>query len=819
MAITRARGKLGGPGAPADPGRAPGAAVLLPQPLSSFVGRERELKELEELIAKVRLLTLTGPGGSGKTRLAIEIARLTSERSPTDMAFVDLASISDPDLVVSTVATALGIRPKAGRSLMEALVEHLAARPVVLVLDNLEQLLPDAATTIAELLGSCPDLRVLATSRAPLHIRGEHQYAVDLLVQAEALLLFVERARSVVSHFALTEDNAAAMTEVCRRLDGLPLAIELAAAGSKVMSPQALLRRLEQRVPVPASAAVDAPARQRTLRDTMAWSYSLLHRSDQRVFARLSVFVGGFSGSAVVDIVPDPNDEAPIDVMASIEHLVDHNLVRAVPDAQGEARFNLLETIRVFAIDQVSPPEAKRLRERHAMYFVQELSGQGDYGVASTWPGRVEDDLDNFRTAWSWAAANGNAEVILKLATAMWAFFAPIGHGEEAGQWLHTADQATESAEPALRGPLLQHLARHEMAFGGDRHRAQDLLTQALRLAEDAKDARGRTLVLVLLSHVASDLGDRKRATQRMRQAIGHAQSLHDPLERARMLGLIASSGHFVLDLAEAKTLAEEVIRFGRESDDHVSLAGGLTALGYVAMAEGQASTGVRALSEAASVMEARGFDPDGLTGMLGVAHLRVGDFVTSRSTLMRALRRGRELGVVWLCLTALEGTADWLGAARELQRASVYWAAVDAIGSVTRDRTPGDDLGIFEASRSRDRSALTLSAQEAAITDGRSMRLDEALASAMRDLGQKHIDLAKIAAGDSRRHDLTPRELEVLRLLATGRSDGQIAEELFISKKTAAVHVGNIKGKLGASSRVEIVTIALRTGLVDAGP
>ena len=245
MAITRARGKLGGPDAPADPGRAPGAAVLLPRPLSSFVGRERELEELEELIATVRLLTLTGPGGSGKTRLAIEIARLTSERSPTDMAFVDLASLSDPGLVVSTVVTALGIRPKAGRSSMEALVEHLAARPVVLVLDNLEQLLPDAATTIAELLGSCPDLRVLATSRAPLHIRGEHQYAVNSLVQAEALLLFVERARSVVSHFAPTEDNTAAMTEVCRRLDGLPLAIELAAARSKVMTPQALLRRLD----------------------------------------------------------------------------------------------------------------------------------------------------------------------------------------------------------------------------------------------------------------------------------------------------------------------------------------------------------------------------------------------------------------------------------------------------------------------------------------------------------------------------------------------------------------------------------------------
>ena len=304
-----------------------------------------------------------------------------------------------------------------------------------------------------------------------------------------------------------------------------------------------------------------------------------------------------------------------------------------------------------------------------------------------------------------------------------------------------------------------------------------------------------------------------------MRQAIGHARSLPDPLERAQILGLIAVSGHFVLDRAEAKTLAEEVIRFGRESDDHVSLAGGLTALGYVAMAEGQASTGVRALSEAASILEARGFDPDGLTGMLGVAHLRVGDFVTSRSTLMHALRRGRELGVVWLGLMALEGTADWLGAARESQRAAVYWAAVDAIGSVTRDRTPGDDLGIFTASRSRDRSALTLSAQEAAIADGRSMRLDEALASAMRDLGQKNIDLAKIAAGDSRSHDLTPREHEVLRLLATGRSDGQIADELFISKKTAAVHVGNIKGKLGASSRVEIVTIALRTGLVEAGP
>ena len=384
--------------------------------MSSFVGRERELPELEGLLTRERLVTLTGPGGSGKTRLALELARVVAERLDHAASFVDLAPITDASLVASTIAATLEVRADLGRPLMETLVHQLAETPRVLLLDNLEQLLPAGATVVADLLARCPDLRILATSRAPLHLRGEHEYRVDPLAlptpadlalvervaRNEAVALFVERAQAVERRFTLTEENAGSVAEICRRLDGLPLAIELAAARSKLLAPDAILTRLVHRLALLTSGAVDAPVRQRTLRDTLAWSYQLLGPADQRLFARLSVFVGGFGLAAAEALLPEPTDASSLDLVEALGRLVDCNLLRVTPDEGAEPRFTMLETIREFATDQLPDAEVGVLRQRHAAYYMALAeAAKGNYGGPESPLSlhRATDDLDNLRAA------------------------------------------------------------------------------------------------------------------------------------------------------------------------------------------------------------------------------------------------------------------------------------------------------------------------------------------------------------------------------------------------------------------------------------
>jgi predicted ATPase/DNA-binding CsgD family transcriptional regulator len=794
-----------------------GAGQVLPQPLSSFVGREHELAELETLLGQARLVTLTGTGGSGKTRLAIEAARRTAARVGIDSAFVDLAPISDAGLVLATIATALGVRHEPPQTVAEALVARLAASPLLVVLDNLEQLLPGAAHGMSELIEKCPGLRVIATSRVALHVRGEHQYAVDPLAQTDAMTLFAERARSVDSHFRVTKENGTAIAEICRRLDGLPLAIELAAAASNLLSAQALLRRLEERVKLPGSAAVDAPARQRTLRDTIGWSYGLLDPTDQRVFARLSGFVGGFSQASAQATVPDPEDPERIDAIASLERLVDHNLVRATQDAEGEPRFTLLETIREFAVDQMFPEEAERFRERRAAYFVDEIARRTGYGAAPFWPGTVADDLDNVRAVLTWAEARDNREVLLKLAVAMWTVFGVLGHGDEAGHWLHAADRAAATAEPELKAGHLFNLARQELAFGGDRRVARKLLMRALPLSEDAGDTARTIRILVILSHIASDLRDRRTAREYLGRAVARARSLEDPLARVRLAAELAQSGHSVRSVGETKALAQEALEGARALNDPIAATDALLALTYVALAESDASRGILMASEALTIQQKGALDQTDAMAALGLARARAGDFEAARAPLIDALHRARKIRAVWLCLATLEASADWLGAVGYADRACAYWAAIEAIRARTLDRTIGDEMGLFSASRARDRAGLRTGAYDAAKAAGKEMALDDAMAQAIQDLTETNLDRGATSQGVSRgRHDLTAREKEVLQLLAAGWSDGQIAEELFISKKTAAVHVANIKGKLGAGSRVEIATTALELGLVE---
>jgi predicted ATPase/DNA-binding CsgD family transcriptional regulator len=781
----------------------------LPDALSSFIGREREIAEVVTLIERARLVTLTGPGGSGKTRLAIEAARRAAGAMHLPAAFVDLAPISDPGLISSSIAAGLAIRPEPSQTLDEALLQDLGDRSLLLVLDNLEQLLPDAGTTLIELAGSCPGLRLLATSRAPIHVRGEQEYLVEPLVQAEALALFRDRAREVDSRFEVTDQNSAAIEEICRRFDGLPLAIELAAARSKVLSPEALLRRLALGDALPASVAVDAPARQRTLRDAIAWSFDLLNLDERRVFSRVSVFVGGFTADAAAEVVPDPRDE-PIDVGLALDRLVDHSLVQVGPGRMGEPRFRVLETVREFGLSQLSDDELDHVRRRHLQFFNQSFVARTSYEAAPS-----PDDIGNVRAALSWAESNGDAAMVASLGVAAWLALGLSGYREEAGHWLAAAERASSEAGPVARAGLLQQLARYELAYGGDRKRAQDLLSQSLTILEDTGDPMMAVRTLELLSHVASDLGERHTAAERMDQAIARVRGLEDRVRRARVLAEIAGSGSAVHSLTEMQALAEEALGEGRAFDDGPTMSDATLALGYVALAKGELPIAVGRFTESLHLCLNLAWIVAQPACSLAIAQLRLRDLDSSRSLLFDALPQARDLAVTWIGLTALEAAADWLGAAGQHTQAVMCWATIDATRGRTLDRTFGNDLGIFDGSRERDRKALRPDAWQAATAAGREMTLDQGIAFAMAALDE--VDLtAEKARRRPGRYQLTPREREVLTLVAAGRSDGQIAEELFISKSTAAVHVANIKGKLGATSRVEIATTAIERRLVE---
>src|SRR5215218_8340750 len=395
------------------------ANTRVPVQLTSFVGRSRELAELEVAVGAARLVTVVGPGGSGKTRLALEFAARRPAASP-DLHFVDLTPITDPALVPVSIATVLGVREVAGEALQDTLARHIGDHEVVLVLDNLEQL-PAAGSVIADLLAASPGLRVLATSRAPLHLRGEQEYrlaplqlpgpvelgSLEDLAEVEAVRLFVERARAIDPAFALTGDNAVAVAGICARLDGLPLAIELAAARTRLFTPTALLARLDRRLPVLTDGPMDAPIRQRTLRSTIAWSFDLLSEPDQRVFASLGVFAGGFTLAAAESVAVDPADpNGGPDVLTSLDHLVEQNVLTVAADADGEPRFRMLETIREFAWDQLPEPDEVGLRDRHLAYFValaERAEPQLRGPDQAAWLRRLTAEQADIRAAVAWA--------------------------------------------------------------------------------------------------------------------------------------------------------------------------------------------------------------------------------------------------------------------------------------------------------------------------------------------------------------------------------------------------------------------------------
>jgi predicted ATPase/DNA-binding CsgD family transcriptional regulator len=811
------------------------ADALVPVQLTSFVGRSRELAELELSFEHARLVTLVGPGGSGKTRLALEFAARRRAVSP-DLHFVDLTTITDAAVVPVSIATELGVRQVAGEALGDTLARRIGHREVVLVLDNLEQL-PAAGPVIAELLAASPGLHVLATSRAPLHVRGEHEYplaplqlpgpvelaSLDDLAEVEAVKLFVERARAIDPAFALTSDNAVAVAGICARLDGLPLAIELAAAGTRLFTPTALLARLDRRLPVLTEGPMDAPVRQRTLHSTIGWSFDLLSERDQRVFAALGVFVGGFALDAAEAVAIDPADrEGGADVLSSLNHLVEQNVLTIAADASGEPRFRMLETIRGFALDQLLERDRVGFRDRHLAYFVAlaersepQLRGPDQ----AAWIRGLAAEQADIRAALAWAREARRDESMLRLAAALKRrFWYDAGGLGEGLRWLE-ASLAVASDAPAALRVKAQHRAAWIVWELGDGDRSQELFEASLAAADD-DDHLGRLEALIGLSYRALGSGgpELDAAAEQIAEAIQHARREGAP---GSLVEPLTAEGHLAVARgrpAKARRHFEEALDMARQAGDVWGAASALVQCGALALAAGDHAQAEALLAESVRLsIESgdRGLVFTHATAALAEDLTAQGKLDAARSRLREggATIRGVEnpLGAAFL----VEAAAVWLASVGALPAAVEAWAAADAY----RTDHPWPVVAEEHKTRRRwwsaTREALGTVRFQMLWATGWSRDVREALDTAMAAVEAADLqDLPAPTPARAGRFHLTPREQEVLALVASGRSDGEIARSLVISKKTVSVHVASIKSKLGASSRVEVATIALRESL-----
>jgi predicted ATPase/DNA-binding XRE family transcriptional regulator len=553
-----------------DGGRQAAPERSLPISLTTFVGRKRELADVQRLLRSNRLLTLIGPGGTGKTRVALRAAEAVAGRYSDGVYFVDLTPLSDPRLVLPTVAQVLAVTDDGRRTPLEALTNALRQREVLLLLDNFEQVI-DAAPDIGALLGGCPRVHVLVTSRAPLRIAGEQEQPIPPLDQQEAVWLFVERAQAANQDFALTADNSDAVAELCRRLDGLPLAIELAAARSGLLSPKAMLTRLERRLPLLTGGQRDAAARHRSLRDTIAWSYDLLEPRDRALFGQLSVFVGGCSLEAAQAV----SGRGRQDALDGLDVLVGSSLLRSISAGADttQVRVTQLETVREFGVELLeSNRELESVRERHAAYFLglaEQSEPRLNGSAAGVWIARLQSEHDNLRAALDWSlsqSSHGGERTALRLAGALGRFWWMAGYFGEGGRWLTRALAADDDAAAASEARMKALLAAGWLAHAQrDSGTANGLLEQSLAIAEARDDAWWQAWAVHALGRVAYFDDDASRAAELGQRSLAIAEELDDAWLIAWALHLLGLAAYIAGEYRLCEAYFERCLVIRRE--------------------------------------------------------------------------------------------------------------------------------------------------------------------------------------------------------------------------------------------------------------
>ena len=552
-----------------------GNPLHLPPRLDEFVDRNRELRHIQELLAENRLVTLTGPGGTGKTRLATEVGRLSAEDFPDGIFFVELAAIFDYSFVPSTIAGALSLREEGARPIIDTVKDYLAAKQIFLILDNFEQVV-ESAPVVSDLLRTAPGLKVIVTSRVSLLVSGEHEYLVppmslpdprqlpdlEALSEYESVRLFLQRARSVKPDFSLTHDNAPAVVEICVRLDGLPLAIELAAARARLLSASEILVRLGQSLSLLSKPGRDVPQRQRTLMDAIGWSYELLDPQHQTLFRNLGIFRGGWTLDDAESIA-DPDGALGIDVLDGLESLVSSSLVRVRNADESRTWFVMLQTIREFALQSLGDTgELQHLRMVHAGYFagLARAAEPEIFNDAEHWPDRLELEHDNLRAALRRFIDAGQVQEGLVMATHLWRFWQIRSHLAEGRAWLSELVGHPRGKEDAAT------LAAALIALGGLTYWQNDFATtqlhyeEALRTFESIEDDRGIAEASYNLGFLFLIEGDTKRSREIHRRSLAIYESLDDELNVAFAKWGLAMTSIHDRELTEAERLAQEAL-------------------------------------------------------------------------------------------------------------------------------------------------------------------------------------------------------------------------------------------------------------------
>jgi predicted ATPase/serine/threonine protein kinase len=659
---------------------APGvpAPRQLPPQRNTFVGRKRELEAAKNFLLQdeIRLITLTGPGGTGKTRLALQVAEDAAEQFGGGVWFVGLASILDSALVVSAIAQALEVRASGNRTLVEDIQEYLRHLPgALLLLDNFEHVLA-ASAVVTELLGASRALKILVTSRAALHLYGEQELHVpplalpdsrslvpiESLLEYPAVSLFVQRARAVKPDFALGEENAAAVVEICARLDGLPLAIELAAARVKVLAPAAILGRLESRLRLLTGGARDLPERQQTLRRAMDWSYELLNGEEQKLFRRLAVFVDGFTLEAA-EAVANAGEDLELDALDGVASLVDKSLLQQMGESAGEARFAMLETVREYGLERLAASaEEAATRRAHAAYFLivaedgaPHLAGGPEQAV---WLDRFFSEHDNIRAALAWLTRTGNADWGLRLARALGQFWLEHAHPTEGHEWIAALLQL-----PGGSGLMRMRAIAIAITLcnrRGDFASALELNEQSLAIARKQGDRAQIAALLTGLSVTQSLLGNHSAAKESGEEAFRAWEELGEPAAEARILSNLADIYKAEGDYARARSLHEKAFSRFEALGDRAGMAWSLNHQGDVARVQEDSAAAHRLYEQGLAIFR-EGKDEQGVASSLldlGRLASEEGSYIRAHALFAESLHISRRLGRKWDLAGVLEEMA-----------------------------------------------------------------------------------------------------------------------------------------------------------------
>ena len=727
--------------------------TLQPTPL---IGREKEVSEVCNLVRgdETHLLTLTGPGGIGKTRLALQAAADLLDDYPDGTFFVPLATLTEAGLLIPAIAETLGVKETAEQPLDESLKDYLSERSLLLVLDNFEQVL-EAAPQVTELLAEAPGLKVLATSRAPLGLYGEHVFPVpplalpDLksppplarLTQYEAVRLFVERAQALKPDFKVTNESAPAVAEICVRLDGLPLAIELAAARITMLPPRAMLHRLTSRLKLLTGGARDLPERQRTLRATIEWSHALLDEGEQLLFGRLAVFSGGRTLEAI-EVICDPEGDLPVDAFEGISSLLDKSLLRQEEGPGGEPRFVMLETIHEFAREKLrKSAEEQEIRRTHAEYFLtlaEEANPQLRGPNQLEWLERLEAEHDNMRAALSWASESNEAEVALKLGGALSSFWLWRDYHSEGRRWLEEALTMDGRGSPEVRAMALAG-AGWLAVDQGDLDSAQEACEEGLELLEhEAREAsEAKLLLLACLGWVAWHREELGQASELLEKGLALSWEMNDTWWLANSLFLFAIVPQSRGDYERATELYERSMDLFREQGDKQGLAHCLNNLAMMVYAQGDLGRAVQITEECVALhreLGNKGGVSMGLDNLGWIALLQ--DELGRAADLYRdSLSLSWDSGLNLIVQSALEGFACVAGAKGEAERAARLWGAAQALHETKAIPRDIDFLTEADARISAVRSGLGEEEWKEASRKGRAMTLDEAISYALEEV------------------------------------------------------------------------------------